>query len=194
MDEATRRRVVQAMADTIIAHAEELSAMDAALGDGDHGLNMKRGFEAVLAKLDAIAAKKLPDATQEVGKTLVLTVGGASGAIFGTGFIALGKALPENPSAADLGPAVDAAVAAIRARGKSEIGQKTMLDVLAPVAAALHEGRRDVAEVARQAAEATAAMQAVRGRASFLGERSVGHVDAGAQSAALLVAAVAEAA
>ena len=191
MEEAKRRRLIQAVADTIMGHADELTKLDAALGDGDHGLNMKRGFEAVLAKLDDVAAKPLPEAAQEVGRILVMTVGGASGAIFGTAFLGFGKAIPADPKRADLAPALEAAIAATRARGKSDIGQKTMLDVLAPVAAALRSGEADIAGVAERAAEATADMPAVRGRASFLGERSLGHVDAGARSAALIIAAIA---
>lgn len=191
MQEATLRRLIQAVAGTIIAHSAELTAIDAAQGDGDHGINMQRGFEAVLAKADALAAQPLPEAVQEVGRTLVMTVGGASGAIFGTAFLALGRALPADPVAADLAPALDAAIAATKARGKSDIGQKTMLDVLAPVAAALHAGTGDIAGVADRAALATRDMPAVRGRASFLGERSLGQMDAGARSAALIIAAIA---
>ncbi len=191
IDEALRRRLVQAMADAVIGHVEELSALDAAAGDGDHGINMQRGFQAALGKLDAIAAKPVPEAAQELGRTLVMTVGGASGAIFGTAFMAAGRVLPPSPGRADALAALDAAIAAVRARGKSEPGQKTMLDVLTPVAAALHAGQAGgLAETAERAAEATAAMQAVRGRASFLGERSIGHVDAGARSAALIIAAL----
>ena len=190
IDEEMRRRLLQAIVDTISAHAEELTAIDAAQGDGDHGLNMNRGFTAVMAKVDAIVAKPLPEAMQEVGRTLVMTVGGASGAIFGTAFMAAGKSLPENPSRADAAAAMDAAVAAVRARGKAEFGHKTMLDVLGPVAAALHGSDSDIAGIADAAAAATAPMQAVRGRASFLGERSVGVMDAGARSAALIIAAI----
>jgi dihydroxyacetone kinase-like protein len=190
IDETMRRRLIEAVAETIALHAEELTAIDAAQGDGDHGLNMNRGFGAVTAKLDDIAAKPLPEAVQEVGRTLVMTVGGASGAIFGTAFMAAGKVLPEAPTRADAAAAMDAAVAAVRARGKAEFGHKTMLDVLGPVATALHGDATDLPAVAHAAAEATAGMQAVRGRASFLGERSVGGMDAGARSAALIVAAI----
>ncbi len=190
IDEAMRRRLLQAIVETISRHADELTAIDAAQGDGDHGLNMNRGFAAVMGKADAIVAKPLPDAMQEVGRTLVMTVGGASGAIFGTAFMAAGKSLPENPSRADAAAAMDAAVSAVRARGKAEFGHKTMLDVLGPVAKALHGSESDIAAVANASAEATAGMQAVRGRASFLGERSVGAMDAGARSAALIIAAI----
>jgi phosphoenolpyruvate---glycerone phosphotransferase subunit DhaL len=190
IDEELRRRLLQGIAETISSHAEELTAIDAAQGDGDHGLNMNRGFSAVMAKADAITAKPLPEAMQEVGRTLVMTVGGASGAIFGTAFMAAGKSLPENPGRADVAAALDAAVGAVRARGKAEFGHKTMLDVLGPVAKALHGTETDIAAVALAAAEATAGMQAVRGRASFLGERSLGAMDAGARSAALIIAAI----
>jgi dihydroxyacetone kinase-like protein len=120
-----------------------------------------------------------------------MTVGGASGAIFGTAFITAGKTLPVDPGYDDLAPALEAAIAATKARGKSDVGQKTMLDVLAPVAAALRQGERDIGAVADRAAQATAAMPAIRGRASFLGERSIGHMDAGARSAALIFGAIA---
>ncbi len=192
VDEAMRRRLVQEMAAAVDAHADELSALDAAAGDGDHGHNMRRGFAAVLEKVDAIVAKPLPDAAQELGRTLVMTVGGASGAIFGTAFMAAGKVLPEAPARADVLAALEAAVIAVQARGKAEPGQKTMLDVLVPVAAALRSGELDLAAAANRAAQATAVMQAVRGRASFLGERSIGHIDAGARSAAILIAAIAQ--
>jgi dihydroxyacetone kinase-like protein len=190
IDEVTRRRLLEAIAETIALHVEELTAIDAAQGDGDHGLNMGRGFAAVMAKADAIVAKPLPEAAQEVGRTLVMTVGGASGAIFGTAFMAAGKSLPESPTRADAAAAMDAAIVAVRARGKAEFGHKTMLDVLGPVAEALHGTTADVAAVALVAAEDTAGMQAVRGRASFLGERSIGSMDAGARSAALIIAAI----
>ena len=190
IDEEMRRRLLRAVVETISRHAEELTAIDAAQGDGDHGLNMNRGFSAVMAKADAIVAKPLPEAMQDVGRTLVMTVGGASGAIFGTAFMAAGKTLPEDPSRADAAAAMDAAVAAVRARGKAEFGHKTMLDVLGPVAQALHGPPADIPAVAQAAAEATAGMQAIRGRASFLGERSVGTMDAGARSAALIITAI----
>jgi dihydroxyacetone kinase-like protein len=190
IDEAMRRRLLEAIVETIAAHAEELTAIDAAQGDGDHGLNMNRGFAAVTAKADAIVAKPLPEAMQEVGRTLVMTVGGASGAIFGTAFMAAGKSLAANPTRANAAAAMVAAIAAVRARGKAEFGHKTMLDVLGPVAEALREPQADIAAVAFAAAEATAGMQAVRGRASFLGERSLGTMDAGARSAALIIATI----
>ncbi|MCX5479261.1 dihydroxyacetone kinase subunit DhaL [Kaistia geumhonensis] len=191
MDYKGRRALIEAMAGAMIAHADELTALDQAIGDGDHGLNMKRGFEAVLADVDGLAAKPIPDALKAIGTTLVMKVGGASGPLYGTLALALAKELPADPSRADLARALKAAIEAVKARGKSEIGQKTMLDVLAPVAAALESGADPVA-AAEAAAEATVPMKAIRGRASFLGDRSIGHMDPGARSSALLVAAIAE--
>jgi dihydroxyacetone kinase-like protein len=185
--------VIAAMARTIVEHAEELTALDQAIGDGDHGLNMRRGFEAVLADLDHLSAKPLPEALRSVGTTLVMTVGGASGPLFGTLFMALAKELTPEPNLAELAAALDKAILAVKARGKSELGQKTMLDVLVPVQQTLAKGGADVARLlpaaADAAAQATVPIQASRGRASFLGARSVGHMDPGARSTALLVAA-----
>ncbi len=187
-------RLIAAAADTIAAHAEELTALDQAIGDGDHGLNMKRGFEAVRAEADAFAAKPLPEALKAVGTKLVMTVGGASGPLFGTLFMALGKDLPAAPDRNGLTAALGKAIEAVAARGKSQPGQKTMLDVLQPVYEALAQGKTatEIVDAADKAAEATVPMKALRGRASFLGERSIGHMDAGARSTALLVRAVAE--
>ncbi|TPI64039.1 dihydroxyacetone kinase subunit L [Mesorhizobium sp. B3-1-7] len=188
-------RLIAAAADTIAAHAEELTALDQAIGDGDHGLNMKRGFEAVRAEADAFSAKPLPEALKAVGTKLVMTVGGASGPLFGTLFMALGKDIPAAPDRNGLAAALGKAIEAVAARGKSQPGQKTMLDVLQPVYEALTQGKTatEIVDAADKAAEATVPMKALRGRASFLGERSIGHMDAGARSTALLVRAVAEA-
>ncbi len=188
-DDSLIRRLIVTAANRIVAHAEELTALDQAIGDGDHGLNMKRGCEAVLADIDAIAGQPLPQALQVVGAKLVMTVGGASGPLFGTLFLALGKAMPAAPTRAEVIQAFASAIAAVQARGKSEPGQKTMLDVLAPVQAALAEGRPARAAAA-EAAVATVPMRALRGRASFLGERSIGHMDPGARSSQLIVDAI----
>ena len=186
-------RLVVAAADTIAAHADELTALDQAIGDGDHGLNMKRGFEALRAEADAFAAKPLPDALKAIGTKLVMTVGGASGPLFGTLFMALGKEISAGPDRANLTAAFGKAIEAVAARGKSQVGQKTMLDVLQPVHEALLQGKTaaEITDIADRAAEATVPMKALRGRASFLGDRSVGHMDAGGRSTALLVRAVA---
>jgi phosphoenolpyruvate---glycerone phosphotransferase subunit DhaL len=191
LDRAARERLVRALAGSVIEHTDELTSLDQAIGDGDHGLNMKRGFEAVLATLPGLADKSLPEMLKAIGMTLVMKVGGASGPLVGTFFMELGKALPEQPTRADLVTATDKAIIAVKARGRSEAGQKTLLDVLAPVQVVLANGgdARAIAAEAAQAADRTTPMLAIRGRASFLGERSIGHMDPGSRSAALLIGA-----
>jgi len=191
LDREARERLVRALAQAVIAHADELTSLDSAIGDGDHGLNMKRGFDAVLAALPGLADKALPEMLKAIGTTLVMKVGGASGPLVGTFFMELGKALPEVPARADLAAATDKAVTAVKARGRSDAGQKTLLDVLVPVQTLLMEGgdAGAIAAEASRAADRTIPMLAIRGRASFLGERSIGHMDPGARSAALLIGA-----
>jgi dihydroxyacetone kinase-like protein len=182
------------VAEHVIAHADELTVLDQAIGDGDHGINMKRGFAAVMAEIDAISAQPLPGALKAAGMQMVMKVGGASGPLYGTLFMGLGKGLSDAPSRDEAVTAFGAAIEAVKARGKAQAGDKTMLDVLIPVHAAAAEGAdfATLRRVASQAAEATIAMQAKRGRASFLGERSIGHMDPGARSSQLLVEAVCE--
>ena len=184
--------LITATARAVIAEADHLTALDQAIGDGDHGLNMKRGMEAVLAELPKLAGKPPGEALKAVGMQLVMKVGGASGPLFGTLAMELGKGLPPEPTRDDLARAFAAAVAAVAARGKSGQGQKTMLDVLIPVSEALGAGRpaADIKAAALAAAEATIPIMATRGRASFLGERSIGHMDPGSRSSALMVATI----
>jgi phosphoenolpyruvate---glycerone phosphotransferase subunit DhaL len=188
---AQLRAALDAATATISAHAAELSDLDSAIGDGDHGANMKRGFDAVAAEADEIAGKPLPDALKAIGTKLVMTVGGASGPLYGTLFVTLGKELATAPD--DYAGAFRKAVDAVAARGKSAIDQKTMLDVLYPVADAIAAGipAANIVALAYDAAAATRDRKAIRGRASFLGDRSIGHVDPGARSSALLVDAIA---
>jgi len=192
MTPALLHHLILAVADDVIAHADELTELDRAVGDGDHGINMKRGFEAVRADAGSTAEKPLPDALKAIGTQLVMKVGGASGPLYGTLFLALSKEIA--PDASNLPTAFAKAVEAVKARGKSHPGQKTMLDVLAPVQMALAEGGGDLSArlpgVAASAADATIPMLATRGRASVLGERSIGHMDPGARSSALIVASV----
>lgn len=194
LDRVAREKLVRALAGAVIEHADELTRLDQAIGDGDHGLNMKRGFEAVLAALPGLADKSLPEMLKAIGMTLVMKVGGASGPLVGTFFMELGKALPEQPGRADLVAATEKAIEAVKARGRSEAGQKTLLDVLVPVHALLADGgdAKAIAAEAMQAADRTTPMQAIRGRASFLGERSIGHMDPGSRSASLLIGAAVE--
>jgi phosphoenolpyruvate---glycerone phosphotransferase subunit DhaL len=193
LDRANREKLVRALAGTVIEHADELTSLDQAIGDGDHGLNMKRGFEAVLATLPGLADKSLPEMLKAIGMTLVMKVGGASGPLLGTFFMELGKALPEQPVRSDLVAATNKAINAVKARGRSEAGQKTLLDVLVPVQAVLANGgdASAIAAEAARAADRTTPMLAIRGRASFLGERSIGHMDPGSRSASLLIGAAA---
>lgn len=194
MNRATLKQLIVGVAESVIAHAEELTALDQAIGDGDHGLNMKRGFEAVLAEVDKMAVLPPADALKAAGMALVMKVGGASGPLYGTLFMTLGKAWPVTVDRAGLADAFDAAIDAVKARGKSEPGMKTMLDVLVPLAAELRAGS-DLAKLratADAAAAATVPMKAIRGRASFLGERSVGHMDPGARSSSLILHAIAD--
>lgn len=195
MDPTLISALIEAAAETIAAHADELTALDQAIGDGDHGNNMKRGFAAVLADKDALAGLDAGDALHKAGMTLVMKVGGASGPLYGSLLMGMGKA-------AKAGEALEGqlreGIALVRKRGKSDVGAKTMLDVLVPVQTALddHAGQplteraASIRRVAEDARDATRDMQATRGRASFLGERSRGHVDPGAASATLLIGAV----
>ncbi|MFL6827800.1 MAG: dihydroxyacetone kinase subunit DhaL [Bradyrhizobium sp.] len=191
LNRAAKENLVRALAVSVIEHADELTSLDQAIGDGDHGLNMKRGFEAVLATLPGLADKSLPEMLRTIGTTLVMKVGGASGPLVGTFFIELGKAVPEQPTRSDLVGATGKAIESVKARGRSEAGQKTLLDVLVPVQAIFAAGAdaEAIAAEAANAAERTTPMLATRGRASFLGERSIGHMDPGSRSASLLIGA-----
>jgi phosphoenolpyruvate---glycerone phosphotransferase subunit DhaL len=197
LEPETLKSLVRAAAEQVIASTAELTALDQAIGDGDHGANMKRGFEAVLGKLDAIGAQPPAEALKTIGKTLVMTVGGASGPLYGSFFIAVGDALANSRQLPDdLVEVFACGVGAVSARGRSQQGEKTMLDVLFPVLETLkaEAGKPDlIARVRTTASEAvarTAPMQATKGRASFLGPRSIGHVDPGARSSCVLLHAV----
>jgi phosphoenolpyruvate---glycerone phosphotransferase subunit DhaL len=192
--QALRRSLIKTVAERIVAHADELTTLDQAIGDGDHGLNMKRGMDAVLADLDKLAEKPLGEALKAAGMHLVTRVGGASGPLYGTLFMSLGKGLSDIPDRPALAAAFRGAVDAVKARGKSDGGMKTMLDVLLPLAETLEKGGADLTAAMRkrasEAAAATTPLQAIRGRASFLGERSKGHMDPGARSSQLMIEAV----
>jgi dihydroxyacetone kinase-like protein len=153
---------------------------------------MKRGLTAVMADIESISAQPLPGALKAAGMQMVMKVGGASGPLYGTLFMGLAKELSDTPTRAEAVAGFGAAIEAVKARGKARAGDKTMLDVLIPVHAAAADGADAAAlrRVAAEAAEATIGMQARRGRASFLGERSLGHMDPGARSCQLLVEAV----
>ena len=185
------RSLLQGTAEAVIAQAEHLTALDQAIGDGDHGINMKRGLENVLTDLDNIIAKPPAEALKSVGMTMVMKVGGASGPLYGTLLMTFGKEWPPDDEldSAKLSQMLAASLEALKKRGKADLGAKTMLDVLAPVRQALEANKSmaEISAIAQQAAEATIPMKATRGRASFLGDRSIGHMDPGACSSALMI-------
>jgi dihydroxyacetone kinase-like protein len=203
---------LRAAADRIHAEAPSLTALDQAIGDGDHGINMDRGFAAIVSMLDeraapddgATDAAAAADLLRQAGKTLISKVGGASGPLYGTAFLrAAGALAGEHPSdAAAFVAALEAATGGIASLGKATEGEATMLDALYPASRAAREeldGGGDLAAVARAARDAAAAgatatipMLATKGRASYLGERSIGHQDPGATSSAVLLAVLAE--
>jgi phosphoenolpyruvate---glycerone phosphotransferase subunit DhaL len=194
-------RWIRSFALLVAENKDLLTDLDAAIGDGDHGSNMDRGMRAVLVALDDTTPATASALFNKVGMTLVSTVGGASGPLFGTFFLRAGASFGDTAeiSLAQLAAALRAGLEGIVARGKAEAGDKTMFDALAPAVDALDsavsEGmdKADALKLALVAAEngrdATTPMLARKGRASYLGERSVGHQDPGATTVALLMAA-----
>ena len=189
--------MIQNATQTLIDHVDELTALDQAIGDGDHGLNMRRGSTAIQAKLPELAGQNLNAVLKALGMVCMSTIGGSSGPVFGTLLVTLGKELPADPAASDMASALAVSVAALTKLGKAEVGQKTLLDVLDPVQKVLAEGGDNLTNRVRQCANASAAatahMDASRGRASFLGDRALGHVDPGSRSMALIIGAVCDA-
>jgi dihydroxyacetone kinase-like protein len=179
-----------------------LSDLDAAIGDGDHGINMDRGFTAVLDKLPAVAEADIGTILKTVGTTLVSTVGGASGPLYGTAFLRAGTTLAgkQELQPSDVALGMDAALEGIVARGRAQRGEKTMVDALAPAVDAFKASINadqpvaDALEAAVAAGEqgmlATIPLVATKGRASYLGERSAGHQDPGATSVTLFLRAM----
>jgi phosphoenolpyruvate---glycerone phosphotransferase subunit DhaL len=206
VDVAALDRWIRRFGELVEEHRDELTALDAAIGDADHGTNMDRGMSAVVAALDAEAAPAGPGPLlKQVGMTLVRTVGGASGPLYGTFFLRMATALGDDAGAVPaetFAKAVRAGLEGVVARGRAEAGDKTMFDALAPAVDTLDrelaQGRGlatalgEAAAAADAGRDATIPLHARKGRASYLGERSVGHQDPGATSAALLVAAAAQ--
>ncbi|MFJ3222222.1 dihydroxyacetone kinase subunit DhaL [Streptomyces sp. NPDC086783] len=188
------RRWMTATAASVEREAERLTALDSPIGDADHGSNLQRGFTAVVATLE----KEAPDTPGAVltlaGRQLISTVGGASGPLYGTLLRRTGKALGDAAEVTEeqLAEALRAGVDAVMALGGAAPGDKTMIDALVPAVGALGESFAAAAAAANDGAEATTPLQARKGRASYLGERSIGHQDPGATSSALLLAALAE--
>ncbi|AJF69523.1 dihydroxyacetone kinase [Streptomyces vietnamensis] len=187
-------RWLAAVAEDVDREADRLTELDSAIGDADHGANLKRGFAAVTEVLGKEPPPSPGAVLTAAGRQLISTVGGASGPLYGTLLRRAGKTLGEDAEVTRerLAEALGAGVAAVSQLGGAQVGDKTMLDALVPAV----EGLRSSYEAARAAAEegalATVPLQARKGRASYLGERSIGHQDPGATSSALLFAALAE--
>jgi dihydroxyacetone kinase-like protein len=190
------RRWMAATAASVDREAERLTALDSPIGDADHGSNLQRGFTAVVATLD----KESPDTPGAVlmtaGRQLISTVGGASGPLYGTLLRRTGKALGDGAEVSEeqFADALRTGVDAVMALGGAAPGDKTMIDALVPAVDALEFSFARAKTAAESGAEATTPLQARKGRASYLGERSIGHQDPGATSASLLIAALVEAA
>ncbi len=201
--------LIQAIDHAIETNAEEVTALDQAIGDGDHVTNLQRGIKALTAQSDELAQLDWVSAWQKIGMTMMTAVGGASGSLYGTLFVAMSKAARSRPVVSEVERALDlqafaeifsSGVDAVKQRGKAGAGEKTMLDVLIPVAASLHQAATDsvalpvvlenVARTAITGMESTRDMLATKGRASFLEERSRGHIDAGAKTSQLMICAL----
>ena len=195
---------IRAFAAVVAENKEYLTELDSAIGDADHGINMNRGMQAVLGKLDAAEPADIGALLKAVGMTLVSTVGGASGPLYGTLFLQMGTSAAgkSDLSGEDWADALAAGVAGVQKRGKAELGDKTMIDALVPAVeavrsalaggSALDEALRRSAEAAREGMTATIPLVARKGRASYLGERSADHQDPGATSSWLLLRTAAE--
>lgn len=204
LDTKQMAAIIEGMAKKIEAEKDYLTQLDNEIGDGDHGINLARGFEAVEKKLPSLAGGDIGALLKGVGMQLVSTVGGASGPLYGTAFMKAGmacKGLTELDGPAFI-KAMEAAVDGIKMRGKAMEGEKTMLDALCPalkvmqdeVAAgkSLKEALQDAAAAAEKGVEYTKTIIATKGRASYLGERSLGHQDPGATSSLYLLQVLAE--
>ncbi|WP_419029700.1 dihydroxyacetone kinase subunit DhaL [Megasphaera massiliensis] len=204
LDTKQMAAIIEGMAKKIEAEKDFLTQLDNEIGDGDHGINMARGFVAVEKKLPSLRDGDIGSLLKGVGMQLVSTVGGASGPLYGTAFMKAGmacKGLTELDGPAFV-KAMEAAVDGIKMRGKATEGEKTMLDALCPALKALQddvaagkslkEALADAASAAEKGVEYTKTIIATKGRASYLGERSVGHQDPGATSALYLLQVLAE--
>jgi phosphoenolpyruvate---glycerone phosphotransferase subunit DhaL len=198
--------VIREMAAAMEENRRQLTKLDSEIGDGDHGNNMNRGFQAALERLDGADPSTPPDVLKAVSMALISKVGGAAGPLYGTAFLRASTALGDKKevSAEDAAEALDAALGGIKQRGKAEVGDKTIVDALEPAAEAAKEAAggadgsvagvfRAAAEVAKEGAESTVPLTARRGRASYLGPRAAGHQDPGATSTYLLLDAAARA-
>ncbi|MFO1417099.1 MAG: dihydroxyacetone kinase subunit DhaL [Methylotetracoccus sp.] len=192
---------IEAAAAVMRDHAEEVAALDQAIGDGDHVANLQRGLNALCPLAPTLVGLDWASALQKIGMSVMSTVGGASGSLYGTLFLAMAKVLKDRSvDGVAFAEAFAAGVDAMRQRGKAELGEKTMLDVLIPVARTLVDGvaqgkpvpdlQSEVVAVAESGCESTRDLLATKGRASFLGERARGYLDPGARSAQLMISAI----
>ena len=197
------RDFIRAYAAQIAEHKAELVKLDTAIGDGDHGTNMDRGMRKVVERIDGVEGEDIGALLKAVGMALVSSVGGAAGPLYGTLFLEMGKASAgrDELDLAGWTAALEAGVKGVQARGKAEPGDKTMVDALLPAVAALRAAADDGAELddalqrsaeaAEEGMRATVPLEARKGRASYLGPRSVGHQDPGATSSHILLAVAA---
>ena len=205
MNKNNLKEIIQAVCAKIEAEKDLLTELDSAIGDGDHGINMARGAKTVMEKVPSLIEKDAGAILKGIGMAIVSSVGGASGPLYGTAFMKAGDALKGKMdlSAEDFLTAFSASVAGIKMRGKSTIGEKTMLDALCPAERAmreaieakktLKEALEAAAVAAEKGAERTKDLVATKGRASYLGERSLGHRDPGAVSSSFMLRAMADA-
>ncbi|MGJ3222548.1 dihydroxyacetone kinase subunit DhaL [Geobacillus stearothermophilus] len=175
-----------------------LTELDQAIGDGDHGLNMARGFQEAVDKISSNRYEDVGTLLKDVAMTLIAKVGGASGPLYGTAFLKMSQALAGRQEVNDQEwiAALEEALAGLKARGKAQVGEKTMIDVWEPVVMFLREKGRliagEAAQLAKQKMEETKTLEAKKGRAAYLGKRSIGHIDPGSASSHLLFVALAE--
>jgi dihydroxyacetone kinase-like protein len=194
---------IRRFAAAVSEHRVELVRLDTAIGDGDHGTNMDRGMKKAVEKLDGQEGQDIGATLKAVGMALVSSVGGAAGPLYGTLFLQMGTSAAgqESLDVAGWTAALEAGLKGVQSRGKAEPGDKTMVDALVPAVEALRdatdedeaEALKRSADAAREGMEATIPLEARKGRASYLGERSVGHQDPGATSLHLLLRAAADA-
>jgi len=192
MDAAFFRDWMTVAAAIVETQRDHLTQLDAAIGDADHGINMARGFGAITTALEQKDTPTPGSVLRLAGSTLISKVGGASGPLYGMALRSAGKALGDTPDADlhALAGALEAALAGVQKLGAAREGEKTMVDALAPAVSALAKALSALAAAAQEGAQATISMQALKGRASYLGPRSVGHEDPGAASMALILGAL----
>ena len=195
-------KILDNVADTIIKNSDYLTDLDRAIGDGDHGVNIARGFSEIKAILPTLQDASVSVIFQKVGMTLLTKVGGASGAIYGTAFMSAANFMKDKENFNDkiVVELLNSMIEGIQKRGKAEIGEKTMLDTVIPTYEFIKEANdkgislvtieEKIIKVAREGKEKTKNMIATKGRASYLGERSVGHIDPGAESSFLIIEAI----